>query len=142
MHREGGGEAVVRAEPASRHGATAGFDPPPKVRDRAWPERHVDKRVPLEDQVALGLCIASAHRHHELGVPPFAGGDVTEVRSEPGVRLLPDRARVEDEDVGLLRPLCLAQAERLEHALDPLGIVSVHLAAERGDVVALVHRER
>ena len=27
-------------------------------------------------------------------------------------------------------------AERLEHALHPLGVVGVHLAAERGDVVA------
>ena len=36
---------------------------------------------------------------------------------------------------------CLAEPERLEHALDPLGVVRVHLAAERGDVVPL-HRAR
>ena len=35
----------------------------------------------------------------------------------------------------------LAEAELLEHALDPLGIVGVHLAAERGHVVA-AHRCR
>ena len=32
--------------------------------------------------------------------------------------------------------LRLAEAERLEHALDALGVVAVHLAAEGGDVVA------
>ena len=30
----------------------------------------------------------------------------------------------------------LAEAERFEHAFDPLGIVSIHLASERRDVVA------
>ena len=35
----------------------------------------------------------------------------------------------------------LAEAELLEHALDPLGVVGVHLAPERRDVVAL-HRPK
>ena len=35
----------------------------------------------------------------------------------------------------------LAEPERLEHALDPLGVVGVHLAPERRDVVA-PHRRR
>jgi hypothetical protein len=63
------------------------------------------------------------------------------VRREPRVRLLADRARVEDEDVGVVRLDGLAQAELLEHALDPLRVVGVHLAAERGDVVAAVHAD-
>src|SRR5439155_14057856 len=38
--------------------------------------------------------------------------------------------------VGLLLRGRLAEAELLEHALDPLRVVGVHLAAERGDVIA------
>src|SRR5207249_3881462 len=59
-----------------------------------------------------------------------------EMSGETGVRLLADRAGVEDDDVRLLLDGRLAEAELLEHALDPLAVVSVHLAAERGDVVA------
>jgi hypothetical protein len=57
------------------------------------------------------------------------------VRREALIRLLADRARVEDEHVRLVLVDGLAEAKRLEHALDPLRIVGVHLAAEGRDVV-------
>ena len=69
-------------------------------------------------------------------MPPLARRRVAEVRGELRVGLLADRAGVEDEDVGVLGLRRLAEPERLEHALDALRVVSVHLAAERRDVVA------
>src|SRR5919112_526228 len=59
-----------------------------------------------------------------------------EVRGEALVRFLPDRARVEDDHVRVDPRDRLAEAEVLEHALDALRVVSVHLAAEGRDVVA------
>ena len=63
------------------------------------------------------------------------------MRRELRVRLLPNRARVEDDDVRVLGLRYLAETQLLEHALDALGIVSVHLAAEGRDVVS-AHREQ
>ena len=59
-----------------------------------------------------------------------------EVRGKALIGLLAHRARVEDDHVGLVLRPRLAETERFEHSLDALGIVSVHLAAEGGDVVA------
>src|SRR5207248_6209308 len=42
-----------------------------------------------------------------------------------------------DEHVGVLLLDRLAEAEFLEHAFDALGVVSVHLAAERRDEISL-----
>ena len=133
--RQVGREVLVRAEPPPRDRVAAGGDPLAEVRDRAGAERDVDERVLLEDPLALRLGVAAADRDHEVGPLALAGGGVPEVGGEARVRLLADRAGVEDDDVGLVRRDRLAQAEGLEHALDPLGVVSVHLAAERGDVV-------
>ena len=60
---------------------------------------------------------------------------VAEVRGEPLVGLLADRARVEDEHVGFVGRRGLAEPELLEQATDALGIVRVHLTTERRDVV-------
>jgi hypothetical protein len=57
------------------------------------------------------------------------------VRGEALVGLLAHGARVEDDHVRLVLRRRLAEAERLEHALDPLRVVGVHLAAERRDEV-------
>ena len=107
------------------------------MRDRARPEGDVDERVEVEEPVALRLRVAAADGDHLLGIGELQHLRVPEVRREPLVRLLADRARVEDEDVGLLLRDGLPQSELLEHALDPLRVVSVHLAPERRDVVAL-----
>ena len=135
MHRQVAGEVLVRAEAAARR-VPAGAEPLAKVRDRAGPERDVDLRIELEDALPLGLGVTATDRDDELGVLALARAGITEVGRELGVRLLADRARVENEHVGLLLRRRLAQSERLEHALDPLRVVGVHLAAERGDVVA------
>ena len=107
------------------------------MRDRARPEGDVDERVEVEEPLALRLGVAAADGDHLLRVGALEHLRVAEVRGEPLVGLLADRARVEDEDVRLLLRDRLPQSQLLEHALDPLGVVSVHLAAERRDVVAL-----
>src|SRR5262249_8964039 len=109
---------------------------------RTGPERDVDIRIELEDALALRLGVAAADGDHTAGVAALPGCGLAEVGGELGVGLLADRAGVEDDDVGILGARRLAEPELLEHALDPLRVVSVHLAAERGDVVSPVHRKR
>ena len=62
VHRQVGGEVLVRAELPARHRVPAGGDPLAEVRDRARPEGDVDERVPLEDPLALRLRVAAADR--------------------------------------------------------------------------------
>ena len=111
-------------------------EPVAEVRDRAGAEGDVDERVELEDPLALRLGVAAADGDHRAGSRSLSAR-VAEVRGEPLVGLLADRAGVEDEHVGLVLRTASPSPRLLEHALDPLGVVSVHLAAEGGDVVAL-----
>ena len=70
-----------------------------------------------------------------FGIARFQRVRLGKMRREALVGLLADRARVEDDHVRLFLSRRLAQPELLEHPLDPLGVVSVHLAAEGRDVV-------
>ena len=106
-------------------------EPVAEVRDRAGPERDVDDRIELEDPLALRLRVAAADGDHAGRVVALPRRRLAEVRGELRVGLLADRAGVEDDDVGVLGGRRLAQPELLEHALDALGVVSVHLAPER-----------
>ena len=135
MHRQIAREVLVRAEAAAWSDAS-GADPFAEMRDRAGSEGDVDLRVALEDPLPLRLRIAAADGDDELRVLTLPRARDTQVRGQLRVRLLADRAGVEDEHVGVLLRGRLAQPERLEHALDPLGVVGVHLAAEGRDVVA------
>ena len=106
------------------------------MRDGAGPEGHVDERVEVEQALPLGLRVAAADRDDALRIALFQRAGLGEMRREALIRLLTDRARVEDHHVRLLLGRRLAEPELLEHALDALGVVRVHLAAERGHVVA------
>ena len=128
---------VTGSEASARHAHSPGADPIAKMRDRSRPEGDVDERVLLEDSFPLGFRIAAADGDHPLGIALLENARVPEVRREPRVGFLADRARVEDEDVRVLRLGRLPQSQLLEQALDPLRVVGVHLASERGDVVAL-----
>jgi hypothetical protein len=116
-------------------------EPFAEVVNRARAERDVDERVTLEDPVALRLCVATADGDHGLWVTGLLCLRVAEVRGEALIGLLADGAGIEDEDVSLVGPCRFAQAELLEQAADALGVVRVHLAAERRDVVAAHHRK-
>ena len=140
MHRQLGGEvAVVEAEPAPRDPDATCTEPIAEVCDRPGAERDVDSRVELEDPLALRLRVAAPDGDHTVGILALARGRLAEVRGELRVRLLPDRAGVEDDDVGLGGGGRLPEAELLEHALDALRVVRIHLAAERGDEIAPRH---
>ena len=135
MHRQRRREGVMASEPASRDGEPARREPVAEVRDRSRAEGDVHERIAVEDPLPLRLGIAPADRDDEIGIPALSGGRVAEVRRQLRVRLLPDRAGVEHEHVCLFRGGRLAEPERLEHALDALRVVGVHLTAERGQVV-------
>ena len=111
------------------------------MRDRARPEGDVDERIDGEEAVPLRLRVAPADGDHLLWIALLERAGLRKVRGEALIRLLPDRAGVEDEHVGLVLGVGLPQSELLEHALDALGVVRVHLAAEGRDVVAL-HRPK
>ena len=136
MHRQSTGElACVEAEAATLHSHPSGPDPLAEMRDRSRPEGNVDVRVEVEQPLPLRLRVTPADRNHLLGIARFQGVRLGEMRREALVGLLADRARVEDDHVSLFLSRRLAQPELLEHPLDPLGVVSVHLAAEGRDVV-------
>jgi len=126
----GGAESVPRDPDAAR------AEPVAEMSDRAGAEREVDERVELEDALPLRLGIAAADGDDDIGAAALECRGVAEVRCEARVGLFADRARVEDDHVGLLLHRGLAEAEVLEEPFDALGVVRVHLAAERGDVVA------
>ena len=105
--------------------------------DLAGTKCDVDEREALEDLVLQRLRPAAANPDHPLGPFPLQAPRFTEMGDEAAVGRLADRARVEQDEVGVAAPRGLGVAERAKHALHPLGVVLVHLAAERGHVVAL-----
>ena len=137
------GEAalVCRAERRTRDAEPTGAEPVAEVMNRARAERDVDERVALEDPIALRLGVAAADRDHRVRVAGLLCLRVAEVCGEPLVGLLADRAGVEDEHVGFGGRRRLAEPELLQQAADALGVVRVHLAPERRDVVA-AHRRK
>ena len=132
-------EVLVGAEAAALDALPSHADPLAEVRDRAGSEGNVDLWVEVEDPLLLGLGEAAADCDDEIGILPLAGTGVAQIRRQLGVRLLADRAGVEDDDVGVFLGGRLTETERLEHPLDALGVVAVHLTAEGGQVVA-AHR--
>ena len=90
---------------------------------------------------AVLLRHAAADRDLHVGVARLGRAQLAEVAVELVVGVLAHRAGVEDDDVGDLGPLARGQAGevdvagRLEQAGEALGVVDVHLAAVRADVV-------
>ncbi len=133
LHREVPGEAL-ELEVALGAEAVAGQELGELVH-LAWAERHVDERELLEDPLLDRLRPAAAHAHHAGRVLGLQALGLAEVAHHPGVRLLADRAGVEEDQVGAGAVLDLGVAERVEHALHALRVVLVHLAPEGGEVV-------
>ncbi len=103
------------------------------------PERHIHVREALEHLLLDRLRPASADPDHRVRRPALERVRLAQMRDEAVIRLLPDRARVEQDQIGLSALRRLAVSKRLEHALHPLRVVLVHLAAECGQVIALSH---
>lgn len=66
------------------------------------------------------------------------GAEVGEALPNPVLGFLPDRASVEQDDVGRARLLLPLISARLEHGLHHLAVVDVHLAAVRFHVHLLL----
>jgi hypothetical protein len=103
MHRQRAGELALRpgAEAAARS-LPARAEPFREVRDRPRPERDVDERVQIEEPLPLRLGVAAADGDHLFRVRELHDLRVAEMRCKALVRLLADRAGVEDEDICLL----------------------------------------
>ena len=108
--------------------------------DLTGAEGDVDEGEALEDLVLDRLRPAAADAHDPLRVFGLEPLGLAQVGDEAVVGRLADRAGVEEDQVGVVAARRLLVAERLEHPLHALGVVHVHLAAERGDVVALATR--
>ena len=134
------GPLLAGAERAARDALAAGAEPVAQMRDRAGAERYVDVRIEREQALSLRLRVTAADGDDRSRPLALQLRGVPHVGGEARVGLLADRARVEDDHVGLVLRRCLAQAELLEQAFDPLGVVGVHLAAEGRDVVAASRR--
>src|SRR5262245_7847329 len=118
VHRQRPGELALLPGPeAPARRLTARAEPLGEMRDRPGPEGDVDERIEVEEPLALRLRVAAADGDHLLRVVALEHLRVAEVRGEPLVRLLTDRARVEDEDVGVFLRGGLPQPQLLEHAL-------------------------
>src|ERR1039458_4130929 len=105
----------------------------------ARPERDIDEREALEDLLLDRLRPATADAHDPLGSLALQPLGFSQMRDEAAVGRLADRARVEQDQIGLAALRRLGVAERVEHPLNALGVVLVHLAAERRQVVSLLH---
>ena len=134
--QRGEGPLLSGAEAPALSSEPARAEPVGQVRDGAGPEGHVDEGVHVEEALSLGLRVAAADGDDALRITLLQRAGLGEMSREALIRLLADRARVEDHHVRLVLGQRLAEPELLEHALDALGVVRVHLAAERGDVVA------
>ena len=105
MHRQRRGERALVARPPrpALDADAAGAEPLAEVRDRPRAERDVDLRIEREEPVALRLRVAAADGDDECpDCARLRAAGVAEVGRELRVRLLADRARVEDDDVRLV----------------------------------------
>ena len=105
-------------------------------------EHDVDVPGTPDDVVAVLLGQTAAHRDLQPGPAVLEGLEVAEMAVELVVRVLPDAARVEDDDVGRLEVVGRLQPVGGEQPRDALRVVLVHLATERADVEAAGHDGR
>ncbi len=106
-------------------------------------EDHVDPRRLLGDGRAVLLRQAAADRDLHAGPRGLLRREVAEVAVELVVGVLPHRAGVEDDDVGVARPSGTRDVARLlEQPAEPLGVVDVHLAPVGADLVGAHDRSR
>ena len=135
LHREVPGEALEREVALSPE--VVCLEELCHLVDLPRPEGDVDERELLENLFADRLRPAAPHSDDPRGILRLQPLRLAQVSDEPVVRGFADRAGVEEDQVGLVARGHLFVSERVEHALEPLGVVLVHLAAESGDVIAL-----
>ena len=98
-------------------------------------EDDVDPRRLVEHRLLVHLREAPADGDLHARVVVLARLQVPERAVELAGRVVAHGARVDDDDVGLFAGLGAQVARALERAGEPLGIVDVHLTAERAHFV-------
>ena len=93
--------------------------------DRVDPWRSLDHRFP----VFLGQATADGDLHTRPA--QFQRPELTEVAVQAVIRVLTYAARVENDDISNFSVIGRDQALSFQQARQPLGVVLVHLAAER-----------
>src|SRR5512132_1311109 len=140
LHRQMPGD-VLELEVALR-GQRVGGEELCEAVDLTRPEGHVHEREAPEDFVLHRLRPAATHPHDPRRILELESLGLAEVGDEAVVGRFTDRAGIEEDQVGALAIGRFDVAEGIEHSLHPLGVVLVHLTAERGDVVAPLHRSQ
>ena len=98
-------------------------------------EDDVDPRCLVEDRVLVHLGEAAADGDLHALVLVLAGLQVAERAVELPGRVVADRARVDDDDIGFLAEFGPHIAGAFERSRQALGVVDVHLTAERAHLV-------
>ncbi len=123
-----------------RPGGARGVDHLRQAMQGLGPEDHVDIGGAVTDGSAFLAGHAAADADHQVGILQLEFAPATELGKHLFLRLLADRAGVEQDDVGLGRILGdfqrLPFAEQVDHAR---RIVFVHLAAMGFDIELLGH---
>ena len=93
----------------------------------------VQPRKTAQEGFSFLLCDTAAHRENKVGIPKLSFFQAAQQRIHFVFRLFPDRAGVENHEIGsggdALRGVSLFH----EAGAEPLGITDIHLAAEGVD---------
>jgi hypothetical protein len=110
--------------------------------DLSGPEGDIDERKALKDLVLDRLRPAATHPNDPIRLFALQPLRLPQMGDEATIRRLPDRAGIEKDQIGRVATLGLVVPQRRQHPPHPLGVMHVHLTAERGDVEALGHGGR
>src|SRR5581483_11013642 len=125
------------------HLRTFALGPPQQLEQpgqRVGTDDHVDPRRSRLDLAPVLLREAASHHDAQARVALLERAEVAEVAVQAVVRILPNRACVEDHDLGLGRVVGRAVAIGLQQTRNPLRVVLVHLAPEGAKQVPALHR--
>ena len=112
-----------------------------QVRQRVGPDHDVDPRRSPLDRPPVLLCEASGDDDPQLRVPILQRLQVAEVPVELVVGVLPDRARVQDDEPRLRDVLGGRHPIAQQQPADALRVMLVHLAPEGADQERPVHAD-
>lgn len=107
-----------------------------------WAKHHIDERRPAAHRISLLTCDTATDTDQHTGPLFFQLTPHPEVREDLFLGLLAYRAGVEQQHVGLFRPVGrFHPVTDTEHVQHTAGIVLVHLAPECLDVNLARHRQ-
>ena len=99
-------------------------------------EYDIDIRGTLEDCSLVLLCQTSTDRDLQLWIPLLLWCEETQLSVEAIIRILTDRACVEDDEIGIFSVASGHIASSIKRPRDPLRIMGIHLAAQGLDHVS------